>query len=106
MPVSTHGNWVSAASWFRWGPFLRPGQRLGHCVRTSCTFTKKRPVLSQPFDLEHINRTFFELESKGRKQLEEDGVDPDRMVFQRFVEVKYRMQIHQLPVPVPAGQAE
>jgi len=26
------------------------------------------------------------------------------MVFQRLVEVKYRMQIHQLPVPVPAGR--
>jgi N-methylhydantoinase A len=25
-------------------------------------------------------------------------------VIQRFVEVKYRMQIHQLPVPVPTGQ--
>jgi N-methylhydantoinase A len=44
------------------------------------------------------------LESQGRKQLEEDGVDPGRMVFQRFVEMKYRMQIHQLPVPLPTGQ--
>ena len=54
--------------------------------------------------LERINQTFTELESTGRKQLEEDGVDPDRMVFERFVEVKYRMQIHQLPVPLPPGQ--
>lgn len=65
---------------------------------------EKSDLLSQPFDLEHINRTFFELESKGRKQLNEDGVDADRIVIQRFVEVKYRMQIHQLPVPVPLGQ--
>ncbi len=65
---------------------------------------EKSDFLSQPFDLEHINRTFSELESQGRKQLEEDGVDPGRMVFQRFVEVKYRMQIHQLPVPLPTGQ--
>ena len=65
---------------------------------------EKSDLLSQPFDLEHINRTFFELESKGQKQLNEDGVDADRMVIQRFVEVKYRMQIHQLPVPVPPGQ--
>jgi N-methylhydantoinase A len=65
---------------------------------------EKSDFLSQPFDLEHINRTFGELESQGRKQLEEDGVDPGRMVFQRFVEVKYRMQIHQLPVPLPAGR--
>ena len=65
---------------------------------------EKSDLLSQPFDLEHINRSFSELESRGRKQLKEDGVAADRMVFQRFVEVKYRMQIHQLPVPVDSGQ--
>jgi N-methylhydantoinase A len=65
---------------------------------------EKSDLLSQPFDLDQINRTFSELESKGRKQLSEDGVGPDQMVIQRFVEVKYRMQIHQLPVPVPTGQ--
>jgi len=65
---------------------------------------EKSDFLAQPFDLEHINRTFTELESTGRKQLEEDGVAPDRMVFQRFAEVKYRMQIHQLPVPLPQGE--
>jgi N-methylhydantoinase A len=65
---------------------------------------EKSDFLAQPFDLEHINQTFAELESTGRKQLEEDGVDPERMVFQRFVEVKYRMQIHQLPVPLPEGK--
>ena len=37
---------------------------------------EKSDFLSQPFDLEHINQTFGELESQGRKQLEEDGVDP------------------------------
>jgi len=65
---------------------------------------EKSDFLAQPFDLEHINQTFAELESTGRKQLEEDGVDPERMVFQRFVEMKYRMQIHQLPVPLPQGK--
>ncbi len=65
---------------------------------------EKSDFLAQPFDLEHINQTFAELESTGRKQLKEDGVDPERMVFQRFVEMKYRMQIHQLPVPLPEGK--
>jgi len=64
---------------------------------------EKSDLLSQPFDLEHINRVFSELESRGQKQLQEDGVAADRMVFQRFVEVKYRMQIHQLPVPIASG---
>jgi N-methylhydantoinase A len=64
---------------------------------------EKSDLLSQPFDLDRVNDTFAELESKGRLQLAEDGIDEDRMLFQRFVEVKYRMQIHQLPVPMPAG---
>ena len=64
---------------------------------------EKSDLLSQPFDLEHINRTFAELESKGRAQLAQDGVAPDRVSIQRLIEVKYRMQIHQLAVPVPEG---
>ena len=65
---------------------------------------EKSDLLSQPFDLERINQTFAELESRGRKQLEEDGVAAGNMVFQRLVEVKYRMQIHQLPVPIAGGR--
>jgi N-methylhydantoinase A len=64
---------------------------------------EKSDLLAQPFDLDHINRTFSELEARGRRQLEDDGVAADRMLFERFVEVKYRMQIHQLPVPMAPG---
>ncbi len=67
---------------------------------------EKSDLLSQPFDLGHINRTFAALESEGRQQLAEDGVTADRIEIQRFVEVKYRMQIHQLPVPVPPGKLD
>ncbi|MBT3367127.1 MAG: hydantoinase/oxoprolinase family protein [Nitrospina sp.] len=65
---------------------------------------EKSALLSQPFDLELINKTFETLESQGLRQLKEDGVEADKIMFQRFVEMKYRMQIHQLPVPVPSGQ--
>jgi len=43
------------------------------------------------------------LESKGLQQLEEDGVERNRIEFRRFLEMKYKMQIHQLEVPVPSG---
>jgi N-methylhydantoinase A len=46
---------------------------------------------------------FEELEAKGLRQLEEDGVERDRIEFRRFIEMKYKMQIHQLEVPVPSG---
>ena len=65
---------------------------------------EKSDLLSQPFDLAYINKVFTDLEAQGLKQLEEDGVEADRIVFERFVEMKYKMQIHQLSVPVPSGQ--
>jgi N-methylhydantoinase A len=64
---------------------------------------EKSELLSPPFDLEYINRMFEELEAKGLRQLEEDGVERDRIEFRRFIEMKYKMQIHQLEVPVPSG---
>jgi len=64
---------------------------------------EKSELLSPPFDLEYINRTFEELASKGLRQLKEDGVERDRIEFRRFLEMKYKMQIHQLEVPVPSG---
>ena len=67
---------------------------------------EKSDLLSQPFDLDHINRTFAALEEQGRRQLAEDGVADERIEIQRFVEVKYRMQIHQLPVPVSPGEVD
>ncbi len=67
---------------------------------------EKSDLLSQPFDIKHINEVFSGLETKGRQQLEDDGVAADRIEIQRFVEVKYRMQIHQLPVPVPPGKLD
>jgi N-methylhydantoinase A len=65
---------------------------------------EKSELLSQPFDSAKINDIFSELEAKARKQLEDDGVRPGQMKFHRFVEMKYKMQIHQLPVPVPSGE--
>lgn len=64
---------------------------------------EKSDLLSQPFDLEHINKTFEKLEAEGQAQLEEDGVAQNQIVFERFLEIKYKMQIHQLTVPVPSG---
>jgi N-methylhydantoinase A len=65
---------------------------------------EKSVLLSAPFDLDLINRTFSELEETGRKQLRADGFEEADMGFQRFFEIKYKMQIHQLAVSVPAGR--
>ena len=67
---------------------------------------EKSDLLSQPFDISHINETFAALEAEGQAQLEEDGVGDDQIVFERFLEIKYKMQIHQLTVPAPPGQLD
>jgi len=64
---------------------------------------EKSDLLSAPFDLNYINDTFAALEARGMHQLAEDGVGAERISFQRFLEMKYKMQIHQIEVPVPAG---
>jgi N-methylhydantoinase A len=60
-------------------------------------------LLSEPFDLRRINECFAALEARGLRQLADDGVDRASVGFRRFVEMKYKMQIHQIEVPVPAG---
>ncbi len=67
---------------------------------------EKSDLLSQPFDLEHINGMFSELEVEGLRQLEEDGFEKGDIEFQRYFEIKYKMQIHQLAVPVPNGRLD
>lgn len=54
-----------------------------------------------PFGPEEVNRQFEFLESRGLAQLEEDGIRSGDMVFQRFVEMRYKFQVHQVQVPVP-----
>lgn len=64
---------------------------------------EKSELLSEPFDAGRIDATFAGLEAQGLAQLREDGVALERMAFRRFLEMKYKMQIHQIEVPVPAG---
>ena len=45
----------------------------------------------------HFNR----LEKNGRALLEEAGIPPERQVFERWVEARYRRQVHTVCVPMP-----
>lgn len=65
---------------------------------------EKSDLLSEPFDLQYINDVFAQLEAQGLHQLEEDGVSGEQTGFRRFLEMKYKMQIHQIEVPVPGGR--
>jgi N-methylhydantoinase A len=64
---------------------------------------EKAELLIAPFDHERINAIFADLEATGRAQLREDGIADDAMRFSRFADMKFRLQIHRVEVPVPSG---
>ncbi|MEW6296562.1 MAG: hydantoinase/oxoprolinase family protein [Thermodesulfobacteriota bacterium] len=64
---------------------------------------EKAELLIAPFDHQRLNDIFAELEAKGRAQLREDGIAEDAMRVYRSADMKFRLQIHRVEVPVPGG---
>jgi N-methylhydantoinase A len=64
---------------------------------------EKAELLIAPFDPQRINTLFADLEAKGRAQLREDGIADDAIRFHRSADMKFRLQIHRVEVPVPGG---
>jgi len=64
---------------------------------------EKAELLIAPFDAGRINAIFAELEDKGRAQLREDGIADENIRFSRSVDMKFRLQIHRVEVPVSGG---
>jgi N-methylhydantoinase A len=64
---------------------------------------EKAELLIAPFDSQRMNAIFTDLEAKGRAQLKEDGIAEDAIGFHRSVDMKFRLQIHRVEVPVPGG---
>ena len=64
---------------------------------------EKAELFIAPFDAGRINAIFAELEDKGRTQLREDGIADENIRFSRSVDMKFRLQIHRVEVPVPGG---
>src|SRR5207244_5051374 len=57
----------------------------------------------EPAVLQHA---FVELEARARAQLEEDGMDPDRMLIQRVADCRYLGQGYELRVDVAGGEID
>ena len=64
---------------------------------------EKAELLLAPFDHQRMNAILAELEQHGRAQLQADGIEPNNMRFQRFADMKFRLQIHRVEVPLPEG---
>ena len=65
---------------------------------------EKSELCAAPFDAQQLNEVYAALEQRGRKALLGGGVDQQNIVSERFAEMKFRLQIHSVEVPVPAGQ--
>lgn len=59
--------------------------------------------LSSPFDPDEINRRWPVLEARVAEKLAKQGVSADAVVFHRFAELRYQLQINQVAVPAEAG---
>ncbi|MDP2663014.1 MAG: hydantoinase/oxoprolinase family protein, partial [Dehalococcoidia bacterium] len=57
-----------------------------------------------PLDPQRLNEIYRSIGEKARKDLRKDGVAEADMVVQRYVEMRYRRQVHEVRVPVPDGE--
>jgi len=64
---------------------------------------ERAELLVAPFEAERVMEIFLDLEERARRQLREEGMAEDQMILHRFVEMKFRLQIHRVEVPVPGG---
>jgi N-methylhydantoinase A len=70
----------------------------------SHNYVKTNYSLSSMTTWDHVEKVFFELEEKGRAQLEEDSVSPSDMKMSRSIDMRYIGQSHELNVNVDNSQ--
>lgn len=56
-----------------------------------------------PFDPDEVTERFEAVESGIRQKLYEDGFDDDEISIERYADLRYGAQVHQIPVPMPTG---
>jgi len=68
-------------------------------IRFSLQFSE--PIVL-PNDAARIEKIFADMEAKGAEALERADVPPANRRYHRWVEARYRRQVHQLRIPAPA----
>ncbi|MBS1673633.1 MAG: hydantoinase/oxoprolinase family protein [Actinobacteria bacterium] len=74
-----------------------------HSAERSVSF-RSAPGMADPasaFDAAELEAVFRELEVSAREQLARNDVAPEDMILERTVDMRYRMQTHELLVPAP-----
>lgn len=54
-------------------------------------------------DLDRLNRAYRETEEEARNRLHHEGFPDSHIDLERFVDVRYVNQVHEITVPVPSG---
>lgn len=57
-----------------------------------------------PFDVSRLNEIYHQLEVDVMAELAASGVPPERSVLHREIEMRYRGQVHEVRVPLAAGE--
>ena len=65
---------------------------------------EKAELMIAPFDTDRINDIFSALEKRGIAQLHRDGVAAKDILLERYVEMKFKLQIHLVEVQVRRGK--
>jgi len=60
-------------------------------------------LLDYPFDPEALNRGWAMLEEAATRRMSAQGIERDQIVWERTADVRYSMQINEVPVRAPAG---
>lgn len=61
-------------------------------------------IMRDPFDPDEVTDLFEEVESEVRDQLADEEFEPEDIEIQRYADLRYREQVHELSVSVPGGQ--
>ncbi|MBI4287328.1 MAG: hydantoinase/oxoprolinase family protein, partial [Chloroflexi bacterium] len=59
--------------------------------------------MKTPVDPDRVRRHFQALEEQALQDLAKEGFKRDQIVLERYVDMKYSRQVHELRIPVPAG---
>jgi N-methylhydantoinase A len=62
--------------------------------------------MQEPFDLSALSAVMEELESQGRRSLDEWGIAPYQMRFRRAADMRFTGQAHTVTVPWPSGAVD
>jgi N-methylhydantoinase A len=64
---------------------------------------ERSETLAEPWDPSVLDEAFAALEARARSDAEEAGLTDEQVTIQRLADVRYRMQVHNVEVPVAAA---